>query len=85
MTLHIKNFLNKFLKLDNENRRLKKELIEIININLNLIIRDNQIEISNSNILIKTTPLVKNEIFIKKEGILKEFNKKTGKNIISIN
>ena len=84
MTLHIKNFLNKFLELKNKNSFLKETLINIINSQLNIIIKENQIEISGKNILIKTTPLIKNEIFIKKDKILGEFNKKTNKNIISI-
>ncbi|MEK7558647.1 MAG: hypothetical protein AAB507_02360 [Patescibacteria group bacterium] len=85
MANHIKIFLNKFLELKNKNTFLKKILINIIYNKINVSIQENQIEISGKSVFIKTTPLIKNELFIKKEKIIKEFNQKTNKNITSIN
>ena len=85
MVDHIKNFLNKFLELKNKNSFLKETLVDIIKKEINFLIKEEDIEINNIEIKIKTNPTVKNELFIKKDKILKEFNKKTNKNITSIN
>ncbi len=82
MDNHIKIFLNKFFELKNKNTHFKKILIDIIYNKINIPIQEDQIEISGKNVFIKTTPVIKNELFIKKEEIIKEFNQKTNKNIL---
>jgi hypothetical protein len=69
---HIKNFLDKFKNILFE----KEEKITLISLSVK---KYTQIEIENKNIKIvgtsihiKASPLVKNEILIKKEKILKE-------------
>jgi len=71
---HIKNFLDKFKNILFE----KEEKIKLISLsikkNTQIEIENKNIKINGTNIQIKASPLVKGEILIKKEDILKDLN-----------
>ena len=75
---HIKNFLDKFKNILFQ----KEEKIKLISLtikkNTQIDIEEKNIKISGVNIQIKSSPLVKGEILIKKENILKDLNSVSG-------
>ena len=77
MPRHIRDFFNKFLKLKNNHIFLQKVFIKIVHINTDIVLKENQIEFRDKIVFVNTTPIIKNELFIKQEKILNEFNKKT--------
>jgi len=85
MEFHIKNFFDKILNLKNKNSFLKESFIESVFVNTKIKLKLNQININNNTVFIKTSPIVKNEIFLKKDTIIDFFRKKTKINILNIN
>ncbi|NVN96647.1 hypothetical protein HXX01_00095 [Candidatus Nomurabacteria bacterium] len=75
---HIKNFLDKFKNILFE----KEEKIKLISLaikkNTQIEIEDKNIKISGNVIQIKSSPLVKGEILMKKENILKDLSSVSG-------
>jgi hypothetical protein len=69
---HITNFFDKFKKLIFEKEGLNKLISEVISKNISFPIDPSIIKNKNGIIYIKTTPMVLNEILIKKQAILKE-------------
>lgn len=71
---HIKNFLDKFRNILFE----KEEKIKLISLaikkNTGIEIEGKFIKISGTTIQIKASPLVRNEILIKKDSILKDLS-----------
>lgn len=71
---HIKNFLEKFKVILFQ----KEEKIKLINLsikkNTQIEIEDKNIKIIGTTIQIKASPLVMNEILMKKENILKDLS-----------
>ncbi len=65
----------------NKNNSYKKDIILIINKNLNLKIEEDSINIYKNTLNIKTTPTIKNAILLKKDILLKELNSFNIKNI----
>lgn len=83
---NINNFLEKFKKLTPPDDDIKEEIIEIISSLFKKEIDKKQIAIKNSVIYIESDPVLKNEIFMKKQFILSKlierFDKKAPKNIL---
>jgi hypothetical protein len=74
---HIKDYLEKFkiiLKEKDENIDL---IINVIYQHINFKLNKNNITIKNNIIFIKTSPIIRNEIFIKKQDILNSFKEKS--------
>lgn len=84
MPIHIRDFLDKFLKLKNRRILLKNFFIEVVYDNTNIILKEKQIEFDEKTIIIETIPIIKNELFMKQEKILREFNKKINQKFITI-
>jgi hypothetical protein len=80
----ISDFLKKFSQLKPTARVVKEVVLDILK-NKNIPITVDEIIYSNNVVYIKSNQIVKNEIFISKESILKEIenklNKKTVKDI----
>ncbi len=76
---NVKDFLNKFNDLKPKDDILKEEISNIIFLLLNIKIEKKYINIKNNSIYIKTSNIIKNEIFFKKSEILNKINIKTNK------
>lgn len=75
----IKFFLNKFKNLTPPHYFIKKELTLSIKKILNINIKKEHISISSDIIYVKTSPIIKSEIFIKKNLILQDLSKRISK------
>lgn len=81
--LQLNQLLERFKNLTNTDKVKKQLIIEIFERN-KIQININQISISKNTIYIKTQPIIKTEILLKKEEFLNEINKIPGLNIISV-
>ena len=83
----IKLFLSKFKYLTFSNQLIKKECTLVIKEILNIEIKKENISVKNNIIYINTSSVIKSEVFIKKESLLKELSVRISqynKNIIDI-
>lgn len=71
---NINSFLEKFKKLLRYNKEIKETIKGVIKEKIGVELDDKDIKIQNKVLYIKTTPYVKNEIFIKKDIILEKLN-----------
>ena len=71
----IDSFLNRLKRLLKYDQEIKQVIIRIIKNVVRVEIDESDIKIQNKILYIKTTPYIKNEIFIKKDLILEELNK----------
>jgi len=69
---NLASFLNKFKILIKEDGDLKEKIKASIKNNTGFALNINNISIKNKTVLIKEKPHLKNEVFIKKDKILKE-------------
>jgi len=70
----ISQYLKKFQKLTPPDIFIKKSLQKLIQEELGITIDLKNIEYKNNTIFIRTNPLIKNEIFLKKNLILRKLN-----------
>lgn len=68
----INNYLKKFSLLTPPNNIIKNKVVEIIKEKIGVDVPKNKIEVKNKKIYINTSTIIKNEIFIQKNSILKE-------------
>jgi len=71
----ISNFLDKFKKLTPPDYLIKVSLFEIVKSELGIELNKENIKVNNFVIFIKEKPIIKNEIYFKKEIILNKLNK----------
>lgn len=83
---HITIFFEKFKKIIIQKKEIEDIIIKSISKSISFPIESNFIKINKGNVFIKTSPLLKNEILINKENILKNIKKELpeGFNIIDI-
>ncbi|PIQ35619.1 MAG: hypothetical protein COV32_03005 [Candidatus Yonathbacteria bacterium CG10_big_fil_rev_8_21_14_0_10_43_136] len=81
--LQLKQLLDRFKNLSNNEKTKKQIIINILNKN-KLPIKIEQISISKNTIFIKTQPIIKTEIVLRKEKILKEIKETHGLESITI-
>ena len=79
--LNISKYLEKFKKNLESGEDLNKRIIDVIKKHTNISLNSNDFEIKNYIIQVKSTPAVKNKIFISKNNIISDIN---NKNIIDI-
>lgn len=82
--LNISKYLEKFVKKLNSENDNQERIIEIIKTKTSLSIQTGDIEIKGNIIKTKTTPAVKNKLFIYKEELLEEINLSSPIKIIDI-
>ena len=82
--LNISKYLEKFVKKLNSENYNQERIIEIIKTKTGLSIQTGDIEIKGNIIKTKTTPAVKNKLFIYKEELLEEINLSSPIKIIDI-
>ena len=80
---HINNFLDKFKKILAVKEAPYDVVIAVIKENLGLKIERSNVKIKGNTIYIQSSPLVKNEILIKKSFILNDLSKITGQSFLS--
>lgn len=78
----INQLLSRFKNLKNPEKLKKIEIIEILK-EKNIPVKLEQISISKNILSLKTPPIIKTEILLKKESILKEIQKK--QSLLNIN
>ncbi|MEK7128832.1 MAG: hypothetical protein AAB471_01655 [Patescibacteria group bacterium] len=76
MASHIRGFFEKFFSLDKERSFVKKSFIESVRVSCGIELAETQIMIKENKAIVSGTPALKNELFINKGKILKEFNKR---------
>lgn len=70
----IENFLGKFKELVFKNEEYYSIICEVIKKHISFDLAKSSIVIKDADIYIKASPLVRNEIMIHKNGILKDIN-----------
>ncbi len=81
---NIDKYLQKFSKGISTLELNKKKIIEIINKHTNLSVDANTIEIKDYKIIVDTTRVGKNQLFLKKSKILEEVKQAVGVTIVDI-
>ena len=71
---NISSFLEKFSKNLKSSELYKKQILEIVEKQTQINLRPEEIEIKNFVVYIKSSPAVKNKIFIYKNKILEDIN-----------
>jgi hypothetical protein len=69
---NISSFLEKFKKISEDNSFIKKTVIEAILFVTGFLVEEKDIEVSGSKVKIRQSSVLKNEIFLTKEKILKK-------------
>ena len=77
-------YLERFKNIKPPENELKKIIIKNIKKETNISIKEIDIEINKKFIYIKTTPIIKNEIFYKKQNIIDICEKESGIKINSL-
>jgi len=73
---NINSFLERFKKITPPEYDVRKNISDIVKNKINIEVPINHIVFRNNIIYIKTKPIYKNEIFLKKELILNDFKNK---------
>ena len=73
--LRIDKYLERFKNLKPGKKVIKEDVVKIISNIIGLDIKEYNIDIKNNTAYIKTEPIIKNQIFLKKQQILKQFLK----------
>ncbi len=81
---NISDFLDKISKKLKSQEIYKKGILEIIERNTNIKISNDDLEIKDYIVYIKSSPAVKNKIFISKESLINEINNTLGIKITDI-
>lgn len=74
---HIKNYLEKFKIILKEKDENINSIIDIINSHINFKLNKKDFFIKNNILFIKSSSIIKNEIFLKKEKILNSFKERS--------
>jgi len=72
---NISNYLEKFKKITPPNKFIKDVFIGVVKNTTNIILKKDDIDIRNGIIFISTDQIIKNEIFLQKNKIMKYFTK----------
>ncbi|MEK9181982.1 MAG: hypothetical protein AAB781_00125 [Patescibacteria group bacterium] len=73
---NISIYLDKFKNIESKNSVLKNIITDSVGNILKININKKDVEIKNGVIYLKVNPVVRNEVFINKVGIIKELNAK---------
>ena len=77
-------YLERFKNIKPPENAIKKIIIKNIKKETNIKIKEQDININKGFVYIKTTPIIKNEIFYKKQNIIKICEKELGIKINSL-
>ena len=78
MSFNIGDYLKRFVGLTPPDDFIKEEVLKIVKDKIGIDLNKKEITISNGVIYIKTTPIIKNEIFINREKILQNLKQTLG-------
>ncbi|MFC1730960.1 hypothetical protein ACFL6I_11565 [candidate division KSB1 bacterium] len=79
---NITSFLKKFSNIKLTSRVIRKVVLDILK-NKNIPITEDEIIYSNNVVYIKSNQIVKNEVFLSKDSILKEIEKQLKKKTVT--
>ena len=71
---HISGFLDKFKKIFSEKDDLRNAIVLVISKNLSFQLKTENIKIKDNLVKINGSPILRNEIFMHKEKILKDLS-----------
>jgi hypothetical protein len=71
---HVQEFLNKFKKITDSFLLNKDKVVLVLEKNLKLKIEKDSFSVKNKVLQIKASPVIRNEIFLRKESIIKDLN-----------
>lgn len=75
---HINNFFDKFKKIIYQKQEIKKTIQDVVSRNISFKLDDGFFNYKNGIIHLRCSPVIKNEIIIHKETILKDLKKELG-------
>lgn len=81
---NIEKYLERFKKLGESEKESKEKIILVLFQLLNIKFSADDLEIKDAVLIIKSNPVVKNTLYIKKEKILNKIKEVTSKRIIDI-
>lgn len=82
----IRDLLSKYTNLTPLHSKDKEEIIKIIKNLININLEISNLDIKNSKLNIKCSPIIKTEIFLNKQKLLSEINTKLNNlNLLDIN
>jgi hypothetical protein len=84
ISLYLEKYLQKFSKFKFGDLLLKEAIIEAVKEIFNYELEKNSISTKDGVVYIKTSPIIKNEIFINKKAILEKIQKKLDQKIQNI-
>ncbi|PIT96529.1 hypothetical protein COT82_02735 [Candidatus Campbellbacteria bacterium CG10_big_fil_rev_8_21_14_0_10_35_52] len=76
---NISNFLEKFKNITPPNKFIKDIFISVVKNTTNILLKKNDLDVRNGTIFISTDPIIKNEIFLQKDEIMKQIVKNLNK------
>jgi len=81
---NIKNFLDRFKKITPPNLSIRKAVISSVKKETGLLVGEEEVSFNSKNgtVYIEKEGHLKNTLFIKKERIIKEANRKLGKGLV---
>jgi len=71
---NISDFLGKFQIIISSDDDLKESIILAIKNTIGIVLNKKDLKVLGDTVFIKTSPVIKNEIFLKKEKIIKKIN-----------
>lgn len=80
MEFNIGDFLKKFKNLVPFEKTIKDNLIQIIKEETGILLPKESISFHNNVVFINTIPVIKNELFMRKQRLLSEMKKRNGNN-----
>lgn len=81
---HLSSFFRRFKTVTIPDESVRKAFSDIVREKTGIEISIEYITVRNGEILVKTNPAIKNELFIKKQEILEAVKEKTTKMMINI-
>lgn len=82
--LNISKYLEKIARNINSGEILNSTIIEVVQKHTNIVLKLEDFEIRDNQIYLKTSPIIKNKIFIFKRNIIEDLEKTTALKNINI-
>jgi hypothetical protein len=81
---HLSSFFRRFQNVTAPDESVRKAFSATVFEKIGVMIGIENINVKNGEILVKTNPAIKNEMFMRKQDILNEVNTRTGKKLVNI-
>jgi hypothetical protein len=81
---HLSSFFRRFQNVTAPDESVRKVFSAVIKEKVGVMVGVENISVKSGEILVKTNPAIKNELFMRKQDILAEVNMRTGKKLVNI-